>query len=192
MKFMSILIFSTLFLNSCFESKKENTTSEIKTTSTGISAKDLEVDPNGLSKATAILKTVHGNIVFKFYPKEAPNTVTRIIELAQQGFYDGLIFHRVVPNFVIQGGDPQGTGTGGSGKMLKAEFNKVAHIKGSVAMARAQDPDSADSQFYIALTTLPHLDNNYTVFGQVVEGLEILNKVVKGDKILTMSVVVPK
>lgn len=148
----------------------------------------LKSDANGLSLAKATIKTVHGNIVFKFYPEKAPNTVNRIVELIKSGFYDGLTFHRVVPNFVIQGGDPTGTGTGGSGKKLKAEFNDVQHIRGTVAMARASDPDSADSQFYIALTTLPHLDGNYTVFGQVVEGLDLIDKVQVGDKMLSVVV----
>ena len=153
-----------------------------------IKAQDLKVDSKNLSHLKAVIKTVHGNLIFKFYPKNAPNTVTRIIQLAQKGFYDGLTFHRVVPNFVIQGGDPQGNGTGGTGVKLKAEFNKIQHIKGTVAMARAQDVDSADSQFYIALSTLSHLDNKYTVFGQVIEGLDLLNKIVKGDKILSMVI----
>ena len=152
-----------------------------------ITAQDLKTDKNGLSQAEATLKTVHGDIVFKFYPHQAPQTVARIIELIQQNFYNGLKFHRVVPNFVIQGGDPDGTGMGGSGQKLKAEFNKLQHIKGTVAMARAQDPDSADSQFYIALATLPHLDNNYTIFGQVVRGLDILTKISQGDEIISLS-----
>jgi len=164
--------------------KKEANTDSEQTLSSG-----LKSDSNGLSVAKATIKTVHGNIVFKFYPNKAPNTVNRIVELIKTGFYDGLIFHRVVPNFVAQGGDPTGTGTGGSGKKLKAEFNDIQHIRGTVAMARASEPDSADSQFYIALTTLPHLDGNYTVFGQVVEGLDLLDKIQKGDKILSIQII---
>ncbi len=163
--------------------KKEANTDSEQTLSSG-----LKSDSNGLSVAKATIKTVHGNIVFKFYPNKAPNTVNRIVELIKTGFYDGLIFHRVVPNFVAQGGDPTGTGTGGSGKKLKAEFNDIQHIRGTVAMARASEPDSADSQFYIALTTLPHLDGNYTVFGQVVEGLDLLDKIQKDDKMLNVVV----
>lgn len=144
---------------------------------------DLTEDANGLSKATAVITTAQGVIKFKFYPKDAPNTVNRIVELIGKGFYDGLIFHRVIPGFVVQGGDPQGTGTGGSGQKLKAEFNKRRHIEGTVAMARAQDPDSADSQFYISLGNHPHLDGNYTVFGQVIEGMDVARKVKPGDKI---------
>ncbi len=152
-----------------------------------IQAKDLALDANGRSQLKAVIRTAHGNIVIKFYPTEAPNTVTRFIELIQKDFYNGLTFHRVIPNFVVQGGDPTASGTGGSGTKLKAEFNKIQHILGTVAMARAQDINSADSQFYIALTTLPHLDEKYTVFGQVVKGLNLLPQITNGDKILSIS-----
>ena len=149
----------------------------------------MNVDSNGLSKTSVVVKTIHGEIVFKFYPKKAPETVKRISELIKQKFYDGLIFHRVVPGFVVQGGDPEGTGRGGSGKNLKAEFSDVKHVLGTVAMARSSDPDSADSQFYIALGTHPHLDKQYTVFGQVTSGIEKLGKITQGDKILSMTIV---
>ncbi|MEK7396184.1 MAG: peptidylprolyl isomerase [Candidatus Poribacteria bacterium] len=145
---------------------------------------DLSMDSKGLSKATAVLNTVIGIIKFKFYPGDAPNTVNRIIELINNGFYNGLTFHRVVPGFVIQGGDPTGTGAGGSGMKLKAEFNNRRHIEGTVAMARASDPDSADSQFYISLGTHPRLDRSYTVFGQVTEGMDVAMKIRMGDKIV--------
>lgn len=151
-----------------------------------VTAESLTVTKNGLSQESIVIKTVHGNITFKLYPKKAPNTVTRVIKLVNDGFYDGLKFHRVVPNFVIQTGDPTESGRGGSGKKLKAEFNDAQHIKGTVAMARTDDPDSADSQFYIALNTLPHLDGKYTVFGQVVDGLNVLNKIKQGDIIISM------
>lgn len=181
-----IIIFALISCNK--ESKNSEQNPATNNANTSNNASELETDINGLSKAKATVKTVHGNIVYKFYPKKAPNTVTRIIELIKKGFYDGLTFHRVVPNFVIQGGDPLGNGTGGSGKNLKAEFNDIQHIKGAVAMARAQDPDSADSQFYIALSTLPHLDGKYTVFGQVIEGFDVLTKIVKGDKMLAVTI----
>lgn len=144
---------------------------------------DLTVDANGLSKATAVLTTSKGVIKFKFYPNDAPKTVGRMIELMNKGFYNGLTFHRVVPGFVIQGGDPVGNGTGGSGQKLKAEFNDRKHVEGTVAMARAADPDSADSQFYISLGTHPHLDRSYTVFGQVTEGMDVARKITVGDQI---------
>jgi cyclophilin family peptidyl-prolyl cis-trans isomerase len=153
---------------------------------------DLSVDANGLSKATVVVTTNKGVIRFKFYPNDAPNTVHRIIELINQGFYNGLTFHRVVPGFVIQGGDPKGNGTGGSGQKIKAEFNDRRHLEGTVAMARAADPDSADSQFYITLSPQPHLDHNYTVFGQVVEGMDVVRKIEVGDKMLSLVINEPE
>lgn len=168
-------------LSGCF-SEKESKDSEKQIDSFTFSIEE----KTGLSKEKIILKTVHGNIVFKLYPKKAPNTSRRIVKLTNEGFYDGLSFHRVEPQFVIQTGDPTGTGTGGSGKNLKAEFNDLQHIRGSVAMARSTDPNSADSQFYITLGTFPHLDGKYTIFGQVVEGMEILDQVRQGDKIISM------
>lgn len=179
----TLLIFSF----SCTNETKNNDSTPAKSTSGVTSADSLKMGSDNLSKAKATIKTVHGNIVFAFYPKHAPNTTTRIIQLIKQGFYDGLTFHRVVPNFVIQGGDPLGNGTGGSGQNLKAEFNSLQHVKGTVAMARAQNPDSADSQFYIALNTLKNLDGKYTIFGKVVEGLEIIEKVRVGDKMLSVT-----
>lgn len=149
---------------------------------------DLSVDANGLSKAVAVLKLNSGVVKFRFYSQDAPSTVNRIVELIQQKFYNGLTFHRVIENFVAQGGDPLGNGTGGSGQRLKAEFNKRQHLEGTLAMARAADPDSADSQFYICLARLPHLDGKYTVFGQVVEGMDFVKKIRVGDKIEAVSI----
>jgi cyclophilin family peptidyl-prolyl cis-trans isomerase len=160
-------------------------TSAAVASATGV---DLTADVNGLSKSTVTVTTTKGVIKFKFYSKDAPNTVNRIVELIKKGFYNGLLFHRVVPGFVIQGGDPLGNGTGGSGQKLKAEFNNRPHIEGAVAMARAQDPDSADSQFYISLGTHPHLDHNYTVFGQVIEGMDVARKIQVGDRMSSVSV----
>lgn len=149
---------------------------------------DLTTDAAGLSKATVVITTKNGVIRFKFYPTDAPNTVKRIIELINAGFYNGLTFHRVVPGFVVQGGDPQGNGTGGSGQHLKAEFNARKHVDGAVAMARAGDPDSADSQFYITLGVQPHLDRQYTVFGQVIEGMDVARKLQPGDQMLSVII----
>jgi cyclophilin family peptidyl-prolyl cis-trans isomerase len=148
---------------------------------------DLTTDKDGLSKVKAVIQTEEGRIVFRFYPHEAPKTSQRIIELIQKKFYDGLTFHRVIPGFVIQGGDPTATGAGGSGQRLDAEFNDHRHVEGTVAMARAADLNSADSQFYISLGVHPHLDRNYTVFGQVVEGLDIAKKIKAGDHMTTIS-----
>lgn len=140
------------------------------------------------SNARAVIKTIHGRIVIKFYPDKAPHTVNRIAELIESGFYDGLTFHRVEPGMLIQGGDPNGNGTGGSGKKLKAEFNSQPHVPGTVAMARAQSPDSADSQFYICISALPMLDGKYTVFGQVVQGMDVVSKIAVGDKMLSVVI----
>lgn len=136
------------------------------------------------------IATDNGNIIFEMDPDGAPKTVARITELIKQGFYNGLTFHRVVPGFVIQGGDPRGDGTGGSGVKLKAEFNKKPHLLGTVAMARANDPDSADSQFYICLAPQPFLDGKYTVFGQVTDqtSLEVIQKIRVGDIMKTVTV----
>ena len=135
----------------------------------------------------ARIKTVHGDIVFSFLSKDAPNTSNRIKELINKGFYNGLTFHRVIPGFVVQGGDPKGNGTGGSGTNIAAEFNANKHVPGTVAMARSSEPNSADSQFYISLGTHPNLDNQYTVFGFVKSGLENVKKIQKGDKMITVT-----
>lgn len=136
----------------------------------------------------ARLKTAKGDIVFKFNEAKAPKTSRRIKVLIKKGFYNGIVFHRVVPGFVIQAGDPTATGQGGSGKKLMAEFNDEKHVPGTVAMARkGNDVNSADSQFYISLGTHPHLDGSYTVFGKVVEGLEVAKKISQGEKIIKMT-----
>ncbi|MDI6782777.1 MAG: peptidylprolyl isomerase, partial [bacterium] len=144
------------------------------------------------SKPSVTIETEKGKIVFEMFPEVAPKTVARITELIQQKFYDGLTFHRVVPGFVIQGGDPLGNGTGGSGVKLPAEFSSLKHQSGTVAMARANDPNSADCQFYICLGSPSWLDGQYTIFGQVVEGLETVQKIQVGDVMKKVTVKVPK
>ena len=115
-------------------------------------------------------------------PDLAPNHVARIKELARAGFYDGIVFHRVIEGFMAQGGDPTGTGTSGSGKNLRAEFSDEPHVRGIVSMARANSPNSADSQFFIMLDRAPSLDGQYTVWGQVVEGMEYVDGIKKGSR----------
>lgn len=129
-----------------------------------------------------------GSIVLELYPDVAPNTVANFEKLANSNFYDGLTFHRVVPGFVVQGGDPNGNGTGGPGYKIKAEFNERKHLTGTLAMARSQDPNSAGSQFYICLAPQPSLDRNYTVFGQVTSGQDLVNNIRIGDKMKTVRV----
>ncbi len=130
-----------------------------------------------------------GRIVIQFFPHDAPNTVRSFIKLARSGFYDNLTFHRVVPGFVVQGGDPKGDGTGGPGYTLDAEFNDRPHLTGTVAMARSADPNSAGCQFYICLAPQPQLDGKYTVFGEVVEGMEFVHKIEIGDTMKSVRIV---
>ncbi|MBN9388389.1 MAG: peptidylprolyl isomerase [Chloroflexi bacterium] len=130
-----------------------------------------------------------GTIKLEFYPDVAPKHVANFEKLANSGFYNGLTFHRVVPGFVVQGGDPNGNGSGGPGWKVPAEFNNRKHLTGTLAMARSQDPNSAGSQFYICLEPQPGLDRQYTVFGQVTEGMDLVKKIRIGDKMKTVKVV---
>jgi peptidyl-prolyl cis-trans isomerase B (cyclophilin B) len=129
-----------------------------------------------------------GEIRLEFFPEDAPKTVENFVTLARKGFYNGLNFHRVVPDFVVQGGCPKGNGTGGPGYTVKAEFNKQKHVRGTLAMARSQDPDSAGSQFYICYGNTPHLDGQYTVFGKVVSGMELVDRIKQGDKMTSVTI----
>lgn len=129
-----------------------------------------------------LMKLKDGKVMIQMYPDKAPNHVARIKELTRQKFYDGLKFHRVIDGFMAQTGDPLGNGTGGSGKKLKAEFNDLHHGRGTVSMARASDPDSADSQFFICFADAGNLDGQYTVWGKVIEGMEFVDKIKRGDK----------
>lgn len=138
----------------------------------------LEKPTNPVIKIT----TDKGEMILELFPDSAPKHVESMLNLIKKDFYKGLNFHRVVPNFVIQGGCPQGTGTGGPGYNLDAEFNSRKHVKGTLAMARSMNPNSAGSQFYICLAEIPHLDNQYTVFGQLVKGHDVPEKVKQGDK----------
>ena len=123
----------------------------------------------------------YGRVVIQLRPDVAPKTVARIKELVRQGFYDGTPFHRVIRDFMAQGGDPTGTGTGGSGRRLPAEFSALKHERGTVSMARGSDVNSADSQFFICFAPAPYLDGQYTIFGQVVQGMEFVDRIKKGD-----------
>lgn len=130
---------------------------------------------------TLYLDIPYGHVVIAMRPDLAPNHVKRIKELVRQGFYDNVPFHRVIEGFMAQTGDPTGTGTGGSGQKLKAEFSKEPHLRGTVSMARASSPDSADSQFFICLADTPHLNGQYTVWGKVISGMEAIDQIRKGE-----------
>lgn len=134
------------------------------------------------------ITTDRGDIVFTFFADDAPAHVAAFIKLAEAGFYDGLKFHRVEPGFVVQGGDPKGDGTGGPGYNLKAEFNARPHVRGTVAMARASQPDSAGSQFYICLDDARFLDRQYTVFGQMIDGFDALDAIKRGDTMTSVKI----
>ncbi|MFN3480042.1 MAG: peptidylprolyl isomerase [Thermodesulfovibrionales bacterium] len=138
-----------------------------------------------MSEAQAVIETKFGEIKLRFFPDVAPNHVNNFIELAKKGFYDGTIFHRVIPGFMIQGGDPNTKdadksryGMGGPGYQLKAEFNSRPHKRGTLSMARAANPDSAGSQFFICVADAPFLDGQYTVFGEVISGMDVADKIV--------------
>jgi peptidylprolyl isomerase len=141
-----------------------------------------------------ILDTTRGPVKIAMRPDLAPGHCARIKELARKGFYDGVVFHRVIDGFMAQTGDPTGSGMGGSGQKLKAEFSKEPHSRGAVSMARAQSPDSGDSQFFICFDDANFLDGKYTVWGRVIEGMENVDKITRGeppakpDKIVSMKV----
>ena len=144
---------------------------------------------------TLIFMLEGGPVTIRLRPDLAPGHVERIKELTREGFYDGVVFHRVIPGFMAQGGDPTGTGTGGSSKPdLRSEFSNQAHVRGVCSMARTNNPHSANSQFFICFTAAPHLDRNYTVWGEVIEGMEHIDALPKGEpprepgKILTARV----
>lgn len=138
-----------------------------------------------MAETRAVIETKFGNIELKFFPEVAPNHVNNFIELAKKGFYDGTIFHRVIPGFMIQGGDPNSKnpdksshGMGGPGHSVKAEFNSTPHKRGILSMARSSQPDSAGSQFFICVADAPFLDRQYTAFGEVVSGMDAADKIV--------------
>ncbi len=138
-----------------------------------------------MSETSAVIETNFGNITLKFFPDVAPGHVQNFIDLAKKGFYDGTTFHRVIPGFMIQGGDPNSKnpdkrthGMGGPGYTIKAEFNNRPHKRGTLSMARAANPDSAGSQFFICVKDSPFLDRQYTVFGEVTSGMDVVDKIV--------------
>ena len=166
-----------------------NTSPATETTSSATTTAPQEQAMTSYENKVAEIHTSAGEIDIRFFPDVAPNHVKNFLDLAQQGFYDGTKFHRVIPNFMIQGGDPNTKagnpnlwGTGGSGKNINAEFNTISHKRGIVSMARSNDPNSASSQFFIVVADSPFLDRNYTVFGQVTKGMDIADTIVAAPK----------
>ena len=167
------------FVVLCLGFLVQNVSAEIK------SKKFTQEEIKKMAGAKAVLETKFGNIELKFFPDVAPNHVANFIELAKKGFYNGTTFHRVIPGFMIQGGDPNSRdpdkarhGLGGPGYNIKAEFNNRPHKRGTLSMARTPDPDGAGSQFFICVADRRDLDNKYTVFGEVVSGMDVADKIV--------------
>lgn len=135
----------------------------------------------------AVIETEKGNIEIELLAKDAPNTVANFVSLINKGFYDGLIFHRVIPGFVAQGGCPEGHGTGGPGYTIKCEINPSKHLRGSLSMAHA-GRDTGGSQFFICYNAFPHLDGVHTVFGRVTKGMDVVDQIKQGDKMVKVTV----
>jgi cyclophilin family peptidyl-prolyl cis-trans isomerase len=177
-----LTVFAALFVLGC---KGEKTQTEVKGAETTTPEKTLDLG----GKEVAVIKTNLGTIIFEFFPEDAPNHVANFKKLAGEGFYDGIYFHRVIPGFMIQAGDPNtkddnrsNDGSGGPGYTIDAEFNDRPHKRGTVSMARRQDPNSAGSQFFICHQAQPGLDGQYTVFGQVVQGMDVVDKIANAER----------
>ena len=155
----------------------------------GVTGRAVAIDKDKYEVKMATIETEKGTIRIELFEDKAPITAKNFIGLASSGFYNGLTFHRVEKGFVIQGGDPNGDGTGGSGKTIPLEINpELKHVKGTLGMARSQDPDSASSQFYITLDEVPLLDGNYAVFGKVIEGMDVVENIEVGDKMTKVTI----
>ncbi|MCF3944780.1 peptidylprolyl isomerase [Oceanobacillus alkalisoli] len=176
---LTIFLFA-IFLTACGE---QETPVEENTDDAAAYPSDVEENP-----VVTITMENDEQIILELYPEIAPNTVANFISLIEEGFYDGVIFHRVIPGFMIQGGDPDGAGTGGPGYSIAGEFasnnfeNDLEHDKGVLSMARSQSPDSAGSQFFIMVENSPHLDGDYAGFGKVTEGMEVVETIVSADR----------
>ena len=147
----------------------------------------MQIDTDQTYRAT--ISTNRGDIVVELYPEHAPKTVNNFVVLARDGFYDGIVFHRVISNFMVQGGDPTGTGSGGPGYKFEDEFdnNPLRHERGVLSMANA-GPNTNGSQFFITHTPQPHLDNRHTVFGRVVDGMDVVDAIQQGDTMKSVSI----
>ena len=156
----------------------------------GINPKQILKGKRKMSQENAVIKTPHGEIVVEFYPDVAPQHVKSFIDLAKSGFYNGTSFHRVIPGFMIQGGDPNSKdqarrelhGTGGPGYSVPAEFSQKEHKRGILSAARSANPNSAGSQFFIMVANAPHLDGQYSIFGNVIKGMDVVDKIVAEQK----------
>lgn len=171
--FVLLVLLSTLFSFSCAEGKH------------------FDKDYTGIKEIQAIIETHEGKIVLNLDFKAAPNTVANFVDLAGKGFYNGLLFHRVIPGFMIQGGDPEGTGKGGPGYTIDDEISSLKHEAGVISMAN-RGPNTNGSQFFITQTAQPHLDGKHTVFGKVIEGQDVVCRIEPNDPIINISIVEKK
>jgi len=180
-----LMVFLLVFgLTGCSqEAKEENTQTELAESEAVADTAKPKVPADTTEKIMrdknpiVVLETDFGNIEFELFWKKTPKTALNFLRLVHQGYYDSLTFHRIVPDFVIQGGDPQGDGSGGPGYTIPFEKADTKHLRGSLGMARDQDPNSAGSQFYICLKDLPSLDGNYVIFGKVIKGMDTVDKI---------------
>ena len=184
-KVIAMFMAMILSLTGC-GTKTENTAgSQGNQTGTGDTTQQTENVQTNMERSHVMMKMADGGeVVIELIPEYAPATVENFLSLVKEGFYDGLIFHRVIEGFMIQGGDPEGTGMGGSDKNIRGEFasngfkqNKLKHSRGVISMARSQHPDSASSQFFIMHEDAPHLDGQYAAFGKVISGMEVVDKI---------------
>lgn len=182
---MGLAFVGLIFINQLSEAQSQNS-KEFNLSNLSIAPKAGDKDiPEGNHIK---IEMENGSILIELYPDSAPNHVANFKALAGKGFYDGLKFHRVITGFMAQGGDPDGNGTGGPGYAIDAEFNDRKHVRGTLAMARSANPNSAGSQFYICFSPQPHLDRQYTVFGQVIEGMDVVDDIEQGDVMKRVSV----
>jgi len=184
MKTVNILISASVFAGILFAAPEQTPVKQQKQPTAQPKVKPMQTEKNAgtaqeKKESTAVVETSMGTFKFTFLEDKAPKTCDNFVKLAKKGFYDGLTFHRIIPNFMIQGGCPNGTGAGGPGYSIKAEFNDTKHVPGIVSMARSTDPDSAGSQFFVCVAATPFLDGKYTAFGKVIEGYDIVEKISK-------------
>jgi peptidyl-prolyl cis-trans isomerase B (cyclophilin B) len=176
MRFVVVIIAAALFVSGCGTGNKAE------------SGSNIDQAASDYNPIVTITMEDNEEIKIELYPTVAPNTVSNFVSLIENGFYDGLTFHRVIPGFMVQGGDPDGVGTGGPGYAIKGEFssngfeNNLTHERGVISMARSMDPDSAGSQFFIMVEDAPHLDGDYAAFGQVISGMDTVDKIVQVDR----------
>ncbi len=185
--FTAILSISLLLTGNAAAEEEESGSEEKEKTEEMEKAEEKTVEETG--EEVAVIETKFGKIVLEFFPDVAPNHVANFKKLASEGFYNGVTFHRVIPGFMIQGGCPNSKdadrsndGTGGPGYNIDAEFNEMKHVRGTLSMARAMNPNSAGSQFFICVARQPSLDRQYTVFGQVIEGMDVVDKIVNVER----------